>query len=241
MITEIPRFRYSDDVLRFLSRLSKDVAELGAVCDLHHKAALKALTNAELGDVKAKHAAKTMQAVKRLDDLYNAVHTLTDFRRAVDSCETTVSLMFASQQRRITPECTKLRSSIDAIQVRILEDLNALGKCPQFAAYLDKLKAQVATILKCADMQTYSYVHAQNGALCYVYYLVLIDVKNAMQRRAPYLYISMRWTPGRSFVIDVNHEFEVPTRLLVSDAGTSCKPADAFATIQALLTKEQFS
>ncbi len=238
MMVELPRFRYLDDVLRFLTRIDKDVSELSKVCVQRHTLARKAMANTELG-VSAP-SKRTLQAVQRLDDVYNAVHSLNDYRRSVDACETTVNLSFPNQRKRALGTCNELRSRIDTLQQQVLTDLNEVSKCPQFSQYLEKIKAQLSTVLSCADMQTYSYVHADKQSLCYVYYLVLIDVDNQQQGRAPLLYISMRWTPGQSFIIDVHHEFEVPTRLVTSNTGTSCKPADAFRTIQSLLIKEHF-
>lgn len=236
---ELPRFRYLDDVLRFLSRIDKDVNELIQVCSKRHAIAQKTLTGTDIGIVSAP-SKRTLQAVQRLDEVYNAVHSLNDYRRSVDACETTINLSFANQRNRALGTCNAMRSKIDALQQQVLADLNEVSKCPQFSAYLEKIKTQLGTILSCADMHTYSYVHAHDNALCYVYYLVLIDVDNANQSQAPYLYISMRWTPGKSFIVDVHHEFEVPTRLVACNTGTSCKPADAFRAIQSLLIKEHF-
>jgi hypothetical protein len=96
-------------------------------------------------------------------------------------------------------------------------------------------------VFKDSDLFLYVSV-TKEGELVFTYYLMLRDVVNDDGFVTPHLYISIQWLigPKSSVEVQLNHEYEVPNKLI--GHGTSVgNVQDALKSISTMLQVENFS
>lgn len=189
--------------------------------------------------------------MKKLQSQYNMAEDFYEKLRGIEQAETQVQMAF---HNRRGPEYEALMRQFQVLKDKVQD---ALKECLQFLSdvahkhvpdtfqkYVDKVAELVNEHVIFRDSQTFMYVSVDpEGNLVFTAYLMLQDVANDEGQVAPHLYISIQWVVAKdnpTVSVDLNHEYEVPNKLLgqgeiVESVGEAAK---AIAT---LLDLENYS
>jgi hypothetical protein len=188
--------------------------------------------------------------LKKLESQYNLAEDFYEKLKGIEQAETQVQMTF---HNRRGPEYNALMTQFKTLKTKVQ---NALKDClqflsdvaqkhvpPGFQKYIDMVVEQVNEHVICRDSSTFMYVSVDpNGNLVFTAYILLQDVANDEGAVAPHLYISVQWLLGKEneVRVDLNHEYEVPNKLLgqgepVGSVGEAAK------AINELLELENFS
>lgn len=188
--------------------------------------------------------------MKKLQSQYALAEDLYAKHKAVESVETTLSLSFPNRQG---PEYQATVTQIKKMKAKIAEQLKiCLGFLNEVAAqHVPKQFVKYTTLI--ADLvndhvifkesQSFLYVSVDDdGNLVFTNYLMLQDVANDEGDVAPHLYVSVQWILADEPVItvDLNHEYEVPNKLIGSGEEVG-SVGEAVKAISEMLELENFS
>jgi hypothetical protein len=272
---EIPKFRYMDDVRRFLEGIDKELDDSGKVLIEQQKLlARRLLPGTPVSAVMVFNVTPTdrkdqlslvrkmktkvdpsltkvvVPNMKKLESQYNMAEDLYEKLRAVEQVETQMSLAFPDR-RGEQFEATMLQ--ISKMKTKIADQLKlCLGFLSQVAeahvpAQFTKYTQMIAdlvnehVIFKESHQFLYVSVDAK-GNLLFTNYLMLQDVANDNGEIAPHLYISVQWKLGKepSMTVDLNHEYEVPNKL-IGGGDEVGSVGEAVKAISEMLELENFS
>lgn len=163
-------------------------------------------------------------SMKKLESQYNVAEDLYEKMKGLEQAEAQVQMAFSTRRGA---EYEALMSQFRVLKEKVQK---ALADCLQFLAdvaqkhvpatfqqYVDHVAELVTEHVIFRDSKTFMYVSVDpEGNLVFTAYIMLIDAANDEGEIEPHLYISIQWvvsdTPEVS--IDLNHEYEVPNKLL---------------------------
>lgn len=273
--TEIPKFRYIDDIKRFLDKLQVDIDLSGKLLVQQQKllantfkvcTPLNAAMVFNVTPSDPKEQRKTLRRLKtkidpsltkvvvpnmkKLESQYNLAEDLYEKHRVVESVETTLSISFPDrrgEQYNATMTQIKAMKAKIAEQLKsCLEFLNEVAEKhvpKQFTQYTDTVANLVSDHVIFKESHSFLYVSVDpEGNLLFTNYLMLQDVANDEGDVASHLYISVQWTVSNdpSVHVELNHEFEVPNKLLGSGTEVG-SVGEAIKAISDMLELENFS
>lgn len=192
----------------------------------------------------------TVPNMKKLQTQYNMAEDFYERLRAVEQAETQIQMSFHDRRG---PEYNALMRQFTVLKEKIQ---NALKDCLQFLSdvahkhvpkefqrYVEDVAEVVNEHVIFRDSQTFMYVSVDpSGNLVFTAYLMLQDVANDEGQVAPQLYISIQWVLSKEpeVTVDLNHEYEVPNKLL-GQGETVGSVGDAVKAISTLLDMENYS
>jgi hypothetical protein len=188
--------------------------------------------------------------MEKLKTQYAMAEDFYERLKAIEQAETQVQMAFPDRKgteytalmRQFTVLKEKVQNALrDCLQ--FLADIAAKHVPESFQKYVDEVAAQVNEHVIFREAQTFMYVSVDpEGSLVFTAYLMLQGVANDEGDVAPHLYISIQWVLGKEskVSIDLNHEYEVPNKLLGQGevVGSVGEAAKAIGT---LLELENFS
>lgn len=188
--------------------------------------------------------------MKKLESQYNMAEDFYEKLKAVEQAETQVQMAFPNRRG---PEYNALMTQFAAMKTKIQD---ALKDCLQFLAdvaakhvpasfqkYIDMVAELINEHVVFRDAQTFMYVSVDpEGSLVFTAYIMLQDVANDEGEVAPHLYVSIQWVLGKesTVTVDLNHEYEVPNKLLGQGEEVG-SVGEAVKAISTLLELENFS
>lgn len=188
--------------------------------------------------------------MKKLQSQYNLAEDFYEKLRGIEQAETQVQMTF---HNRRGPEYEALMRQFQVLKEKVQ---NALKECLEFLSdvahkhvpktfqeYVDKVAALVNEHVIFRDSQTFMYVSVDPvGNLVFTAYLMLQDVANDEGQVAPHLYISIQWVVSKESTVsvDLNHEYEVPNKLL-GQGEVVGSVGEAVKAIATLLDLENYS
>lgn len=188
--------------------------------------------------------------MKKLESQYNLAEDLYDKLKAVEQAETQVKMAFPNRK---SPEYDALMTQFATLKEKIqgtlkdclqfLADVAAKHVPASFQKYIDMVAELVSEHVIFKDSSTFMYVSVDpEGNLVFTAYILLQDVANDEGDVAPHIYISIQWVLGREFSVHVNlnHEYEVPNKLL-GEGEEVGSVGEATKAISSLLELENFS
>lgn len=162
--------------------------------------------------------------MKKLQSQYNMAEDFYEKLKNLEQAETQVQMSFSTRRG---PEYEALMRQFSVLKEKVQ---NALKDCLQFLAdiaakhvpetfqkYVDLVADLVNEHVIFRDSQTFMYVSVSpEGDLLFTAYIMLQDVANDEGHVAPHLYISIQWVLSKepTVSIDLNHEYEVPNKLI---------------------------
>lgn len=273
---EIPKFRYLDDIQRFLTKMAKEVEETGKLVLQQQKLLASTMRKVDTSCIQAsmvfnvtpsdrKDQLKTIRKMKtkidpgftkvvipnmkKLESQYNLAEDLYAKHKAVESVETTLSLSFPNRRG---PEYDATVAQLNTMKAKIADQLKiclqflndvATQHVPkQFTQYTQLIADMVNEHVIFKESQSFLYVSVHEGVLLFTNYLLLLDAINDEGEITPHLYISVQWMlgPEPSVSVDLNHEYEVPNKLIGSGEDVDSVGA-AVKAINDMLDIESFS
>lgn len=189
--------------------------------------------------------------MKKLQSQYNLAEDFYEKLRGIEQAETQVQMTF---HNRRGPEYEALMRQFqvlkDKVQSALKECLEFLSDVahkhvpPTFQKYVDMVADLVNEHVIFRDSQTFMYVSVDpKGHLVFTAYLMLQDVANDEGQVAPHLYISIQWVISKdepTVSVDLNHEYEVPNKLL-GQGEVVGSVGEAVKAIATLLDMENYS
>lgn len=189
--------------------------------------------------------------MKKLQTQYNLAEDFYDKLKGVEKAEAQIQMTFGSRRG---PEYEALMT-----QFRVLKDKisNALKDCLTFLAevaqkhvpqkfqqYIDDVADLISANVIFHDSQTFMYVSVDpEGNLVFTAYIMLQNVANDEGQVTPQLYVSIQWVTGKTedgVRVDLNHEYEVPNKLLGQGDAVG-NVGEAVKAIQHMLEMENYS
>lgn len=187
----------------------------------------------------------------KLKSQYSLAEDLYEKHKTLEAMETQLGMSFPDRRGEAYSAAV---SSIKALKDKVAGQLKqVLGFLNEVAAkhvpdafvdYIDEVRDLVSESVTFKDSDTYMYVSVTDkGDLVFTYYIMLIDAINEEGEIAPHLYISIQWKLGAeaSVRVQLNHEYEVPNKLLKSGGTDVESVGDAVRAIAHLLNLESFS
>lgn len=282
----LPKFRYLDDVMRFLDNMGKELRDTEQLVRQQQKllASLKdkkaSIAYSVQPLVKAAFSLKitpttrqeqlkeirkmkgkidpslTKVKVPNLDKLksqYALAEDLHEKYTTLEAMEAQLNIQFP--ERNKGEAFKKALDSINALKTKVQTQLKtvfgylnevASNHVPDaFAQYMNSIVELVKSHVIFGSSDLFLYVSvADDGALVFTYYLMLKDVVNEEGFVTPHLYISVQWKLGTGdqnrVTVQLNHEYDVPNKLL-SSGMTVTSVGDAVKAISQLLELENFN
>ena len=272
---DVPKFRYIDDIGRFLDKMETEIDESGKLLVQQQKllastfraavpinaAMVFNVTPSEPGEQR-KLLRQTKKKIdpaltkvvvpnmKKLQGQYNLAEDLYEKFKVVESVETTLSLSFpdrrGEQYEATIKQIGKMKAKIQAQLKICLEFLGEVADkhVPKsFSQYIQMIADLVSDHVIFKESSSFLYVSVDpQGNLVFTNYLMLQDVANDEGEVAPHLYISIQWVVSGEpkVTVDLNHEYEVPNKLLGSGEEVS-SVGEATKAISDMLELENFS
>lgn len=188
--------------------------------------------------------------LKKLQSQYNMAEDFYEKLKALEQAETQVQMTFDTRRG---PEYEALMRQFTVLKTKVQD---ALKECLQFLSdiaqkhvpagfmkYIELVVEQINEHVIFRDSSTFMYVSVDpKGDLVFTAYVMLQDVANDEGSVAPHLYVSIQWVLGKEneVRVDLNHEYEVPNKLLgQGDPVTSV--GEAAKAINDLLELENYS
>lgn len=274
---EIPKFRYLQDITRFLDKLDSEIDETGRRLTQQQKmlASVKAVDSKMLrassmvfnvtpSDTKEqKSLVRKMRMkidpelthvvipnIKKLESQYVLAEDLYDKYKVMESIETQLSLGFPNRRG---PEYEATVNQINRMKQKIEEQLRlcfsflnevAEKHVPkQFQKYIQMIAELVNEHVIFKESHSFLYVSVDpEGDLMFTNYLMLQDVSNDEGSVAPHLYISIQWRLSKepTISVDLNHEYEIPNKLIGTGQQVG-SVGEAVKAIADMLELENFS
>jgi len=188
--------------------------------------------------------------MKKLQSQYNMAEDFYEKLRGLEQAETQVQMTFHTRRG---PEYEALMRQFqvlkDKVQTALKECLQFLSDVankhvpPTFQKYVDMVASLVNEHVIFRDSQIFLYVSVDpEGNLVFTSYLMLLDVANDEGQVAPHLYISIQWVISKesTVTVDLNHEYEVPNKLL-GQGEVVGSVGEAVRAIATLLDLENYS
>lgn len=188
--------------------------------------------------------------MKKLQSQYNLAEDFYEKLRGIEQAETQVQMTF---HNRRGPEYEALMRQFQVLKEKVQ---GALKECLEFLSdvahkhvpqtfqkYVDMVADLVNEHVIFRDSQTFMYVSVDpEGNLVFTAYLMLQDVANDEGQVAPHLYISIQWVISKESTVsvDLNHEYEVPNKLL-GQGEVVGSVGEAVKAIATLLDMENYS
>ncbi len=188
--------------------------------------------------------------IKKLQSQYNLAEDLHEKYKTVESMETQLGLQFPDRRG---DTYTATINALAAMKAKIAEHLKtclqflndvANKHVPkQFTKYVEAVSALVDEYVIFKDSSSFMYASVTpEGDLVFTAYLVLLDAINDEGEIAPHLYLSIQWVVSDhpSIRVDLNHEYDVPNKLLGSGELVG-SVGEAAKAISDMLEIENFS
>ncbi len=205
---------------------------------------LKHTIDPELKNIVVPKMDKLKSQYNMAEDFYNRLKT-------IEQAETQVQMSFhdrrGTEYEALMRQFTVLKTKVeDALRdcLQFLADIAQKHVPESFQKYVDMVAKLVSEHVIFREAQTFMYVSVDpEGNLVFTAYIMLQEVANDEGEVAPHLYISIQWVVGKednNVSIDLNHEYEVPNKLLgqgeiVGSVGEAAK------AINTLLELENFN
>lgn len=188
--------------------------------------------------------------IKKLQSQYNLAEELHEKYKTVESMETQLGLQFSDRRGETY---TATINALAAMKAKIADHLKTCLQFlndvadkhvpKQFKKYVEAVTALVDEYVIFKDSSSFMYASVTpEGDLVFTAYLVLLDAINDEGEIAPHLYLSIQWvvsdTP--SIRVDLNHEYDVPNKLLGSGELVG-SVGEAAKAISDMLEIENFS
>lgn len=188
--------------------------------------------------------------LKKLQSQYNMAEDFYDKLKGIEQAETQIQMVFDTRKG---PEYDALMRQFAVLKAKVqaalkdclqfLSDIAQKHVPPGFQKYIDLVVEQINEHVIFRDSSTFMYVSIDpKGNLVFTAYIMLQDVANDEGDVAPHLYVSIQWVLGKEneVRVDLNHEYEVPNKLLgqgepVGSVGEAAK------AINDLLEMENYS
>lgn len=249
----LPKFRYIEDIKRFLDKMDKELDISGQLIKQKQKmlasvmnmdsTALSAASfvfNATPTDRKEQMSLvrkmrtkldSTLTKVivpgmKKLETQYNLAEDLYAKLRVVEQCETQLSLAFPNRRgdqfEATMAQIGKMRRKIEEQLKSCLTFLSEVAEKhvpAEFSKYIKLVSDMINEHVIFREAHSFLYVSVTPGGdLAFTSYLMLQDVANDEGDVAPHLYISIQWvlSDDPTVAVDLNHEYEVPNKLIGS-------------------------
>lgn len=272
---EIPKFRYFDDIKRFLDKMNAEIDLSGKLLTQQQKllaSVFKAAVPvnasmvfnvtptdpAEQRKTLRQHKRKidpsltkvVVPNMKKLQSQYSMAEDLYAKHKAVESVETTLSLSFpdrrGEQYNATIAQIGQMKAKI-ADQLKIcfsfLNEVAEQHVPKSFTQYTQAIADLISEHVIFKESHSFLYVSVSpQGDLVFTSYLMLQDVANDEGEIAPHLYISVQWVVSGEpkVTVELNHEYEVPNKLLGSGEEVG-SVGEAIKAISDMLEIENFS
>jgi hypothetical protein len=245
---ELPRFRYMDDVTRYLSNMRSDIEDSENLIRVTQKA-LASLTKAkiEAQKIDPEIKKKVVPSVSKLQSQYGLIEDLYEKHRTLESVESQITLQFPVRKgevyERTTATLRELKKKVET-QLRtvldFLRDISNKHEPKSFAKYRQAVIQEIQERLEFRDSEQYLYVSTADSDLIFTSYFLLNDVLTEDRRKVPNLYVSIQWVVGTGVFTHLSNEFELPESL-THEPGTECKTmAETVTSLSNLLSAEGF-
>ncbi|QBX06508.1 hypothetical protein H1O16_gp095 [Burkholderia phage BcepSaruman] len=225
---ELPKFRYLDDVSRYLDKLRDDVSESENLIRVQQQAVAyltkpKENVTASLrgASVDATIKRVVVPHVKKLDAQYGTAEEIYDQYRALEAVEAQVALQFPDRRGEVAARVQQVLAELKAKgkdQIRrVLEFLSAVAHqhVPEAFDHVRQALAQeLENHVRCAGTEQFLYVNVDaSGSLVFTSYTMLSGAQADDGRRVPTLYVSLQWVLGSGYFVQINQEFCAPDSL----------------------------
>lgn len=281
--SDLPKFRYLDDVTRYVDEMAHEVDLLTKVSKKQAQmlASLKSpaakvqalLTKAasfvftvgpdddddkdQRRNLKRKIDPNLVKVVvpnlKKLQERYALAEEFYEKRRSLESVEATLTMQFRNRSEgpaynEALSSVRALRAKVDAALKEVLGELHeiASGHIPKtFQTYMHAVEEEVQRHVNFEDSNLFLYVHvSDDGEIVFTYYLLLNHAINDEGKVTPHLYIAVQWIVGDKgghVKVYVNHEYELPNKLMREPGTAVSNAGEAVKAISHLLDLEDFS
>lgn len=188
--------------------------------------------------------------MKKLQSQYGMAEDFYEKLKSLEQAETQVQMSFSTRKG---PEYDALMRQFSVLKEKVQA---ALRDCLQFLAdvaakhvpdtfqkYVDMVAELVNEHVIFRESQVFMYVSVDpQGDLVFTAYIMLQDVANDEGQVAPHLYVSIQWVLAKepTVSIDLNHEYEVPNKLL-GQGEIVGSVGEAVKAISTLLDMENYS
>ncbi len=251
---EIPKFRYVDDVSRFLESLRPAIADSDSMIDAQQKN-LTALTKRvplelRMGDdPKVEITKSVVPTLDKLKNQYGLSEDLYGLHRALEAVEAQMAIQFPDRGGEAFTLATgvlkELKRKVEAQMRRVFVFLGKVSRSLvpfEFNKYrmtvLQSVENEV--VFGAVDQFVYASIDRDRN-IVFTDYIRLDQVQNADQQITPHLYISLQWVVGDGVYVQVNHEFEIPSALSRDPRSRAGSAAQAVILIGENLALEGFS
>lgn len=251
---EVPKFRYIDDVSRFLESLRSDVDEGEKLVNLQQKALATLIKGqpivAALGDrIIDSQTKRTVPGIEKLKNQYGLSEDLYTQYRTLEAVESQLAIQFPDRRGeaydRASGALRELKKKVETQMHRVFSFLDDVADAHvpiQFNKYRYAVAQAIEDEIQFEDVRQYLYVSVdEDRNLVFTSYMMLINVSNSNGNKTPHLFVSLQWVVGSLIYVQVNHEFELPQAL---SKETSTEVKSAAAAVQAItnaLAAEGFS
>jgi hypothetical protein len=245
---ELPRFRYMDDVTRYLSNMRSDIEDSENLIKVTQKAlasVAKVKIDAQKIDPDIKK--KVVPSLSKLKSQYGLIEDLYEKHRTLESVESQIALQFPERRGEVYEKTTatlrelkkKVEQQLRAV-LDFLRDISDKHEPKSFGKYRQAVIQELQEQLHFRDSEQYLYASTADSDLLFTSYFLLNDVLTEDGRTVPNLYVSVQWVVGSCVYVHVSNEFELPEDLM-HEQGTACKTmAETVTAISTLLNAEGF-
>lgn len=188
--------------------------------------------------------------LKKLQSHYALAEELYERHRSIESMEAQLEMQFPTRRGEAYNETLqamqRLRAKIAGHLKTALDFLSTVADKhvpQQFVKYNAAVAALVEEHCIYKSANSFMYVSVDDeGYLLFTNYLMLTKVVNDEGDVAPHLYISIQWhlNTEPSIRIDLNHEYELPNKLIGSGEAIG-SVGEAARALKDMLTLESFS
>lgn len=185
---------------------------------------------------------------KKLESQYNVAEDLYEKLKGLEQAETQVQMTFSSRRGAeydaLMHQFKVLKEKVQKNLSECLQFLNDIANkhVPEsFQKYIDMVADTLSEHVIFRESNTFMYVSVdKEGNLVFTAYIMLQDVANDEGAVAPHLYISIQWIVGGEVSVDLNHEYEVPNKLL-GQGEVVATVGEAVKAISTMLELENFA
>lgn len=188
--------------------------------------------------------------IKKLKTQYNLLEDLYDKHRALEMAEAQVAAQFPKEGRgeaydEFVKGTRQLKAKVAKMMSETFAFLNQVAAAhvpKEFTKYQRAVQLEIEKHVPFKRNDHYLYVSVDDdGNIVFTDYIMLIDAVNEAGEIAPHLYISVQWVVGGPVRVQVNHEFESPSRLQREGGEQVGTVAEAVRAISHLLELEDFA
>jgi hypothetical protein len=244
---ELPRFRYMDDVTRYLLNMRSDIEDSDNLIKVTQKSlASIAKSKLEANKIDQEIKKKVVPSLSKLKSQYGLIEDLYEKHRTLESVESQIALQFPERKGEVYEKTVatlrELKKKVEQQLSTVLEFLTDVSKKHEpkvFAKYRQAVIQELQERLQFRDSEQFLYVSTADSDLMFTAYFLLKDVE-AQKRLVPNLYVSVQWVVNGALYVHVSNEFEVPENLM-HEPGTECRTLNETVTaISQLLKAEGF-